>query len=75
MRRAANLIGRNVARLRDQQRLTQKTLVAKVEILNYFGITRDVLSNIELQKYVATDKHAYFLAKALKVPIGDLFPK
>ena len=50
-------------------------LVAKVEVLNYFGITRDVLSNIELQKYVATDKHAYFLAKALKVPIGELFPK
>ncbi len=53
MRRDANLIGRNVARLRDQQRLTQKTLVAKVEVLNYFGITRDVLNNIELQKYVA----------------------
>ena len=75
MRRDANFIGRNVARLRDERRLTQNMLVAKVEVLNFFGITRDVLSNIELQKYVATDKHAYFLAKALKVPIGDLFPK
>ena len=37
MRRDANLIGRYVARLRDERRLTQKTLVAKVEILNYFG--------------------------------------
>ena len=75
MRRDANLIGRKVARLRYQQGLTQDMLVAKVEVLKFFGITRDVLSNIELQKYVATDKHAYFLAKALKVPIGDLFPK
>jgi len=48
-------------------------LVAKVEVLNFFGITRDVLSNIELQKYVATDKHVYFLAKALKVEIAELF--
>ena len=75
MRRDANLIGRKVARLRNQRKLTQNMLVARVEVLNFFGITRDVLSNIELQKYVATDKHAYFLAKALKVPIGDLFPK
>ena len=73
MRRDANLIGRNVARLRYQRKLTQNMLVAKVEVLNFFGITRDVLSNIELQKYVATDKHAFFLAKALKVEISELF--
>lgn len=69
----ANLIGRNVARLRDQQGLTQNMLIAKVEVLNFFGITRAVLSNIELRKYVATDKHVFFLAKALKVEIAELF--
>ncbi len=73
MRRDANLIGRNVARLRDQQGLTQNMLVAKVEVLNFFDITRDVLCNIELRRYVATDKHAFFLAKALKVKIDELF--
>ncbi len=73
MRRDANLIGRNVARLRDQQGLTQNMLVAKVEVLNFFSITRDVLCNIELRRYVATDKHAFFLAKALKVEIAELF--
>ncbi len=73
MRRDANLIGRKVARLRYQQGLTQDVLVAKVEVLKFFGITRDVLSNIELQKYVATDKHVFFLAKALKVEIAELF--
>ena len=38
-------------------------LVARVEVLNFFGITRDVLSDIELQKYIATDKHVCFLAQ------------
>jgi len=74
MKRDANLIGRRVARLRNQQNLTQNMLVARVEVLNFFGISRDVLSNIELQRYVATDKHFYFLAKALKVGIAELFP-
>jgi hypothetical protein len=50
MRRDAKLIGRKVARLRNERKLTQNMLVAKVEVLNFFGITRDVLSNIELQK-------------------------
>ena len=73
MRRDANLIGRNVARLRYQQGLTQDMLVARVEVLKFFDITRDVLCNIELQRYVATDKHVFFLAKALKVEIAELF--
>ena len=72
MRRDANLIGRKVARLRYQQGLSQDLLVAKLQVLKC-GITRDVLSNIELQRYVATDKHVYFLAKALKVEIAELF--
>ena len=74
MKRDANLIGRRVARLRNQQNLTQNMLVARVEVLNFFGISRDVLSNIELQRYVATDKHVYYLDKALNVGIDDLFP-
>ena len=73
MRRDANLIGRKVARLRYQQGLTQDTLVAKLEVMKFFGITRNVLNNIELQQYVATDKHVYFLAKASKVDIAELF--
>ncbi len=72
MRRDANLIGRKVARLRYQQGLTQDLLVARLQILRC-PITRDVLCNIELQRYVATDKHVFFLAKALRVEIADLF--
>ena len=73
MRNDANLIGRNVAALRKRLGLTQDMLVARVEVLGYFGITRSVLVNIERQRYAAKDKHVYFLAKALRVPIADLF--
>jgi transcriptional regulator with XRE-family HTH domain len=72
MRRDANMIGRKVAKLRYQQGLTQDMLVARVQVLQG-NITRPVLSNIELQKYVATDKHVFFLAKALRVEIAELF--
>jgi transcriptional regulator with XRE-family HTH domain len=72
MRRDANLIGRKVARLRHQQGLTQDMLVARLQVLKC-SITRDVLCNIELQRYVATDRHVLFLAKALKVEIAKLF--
>ncbi len=72
MRRDANLIGRNVARLRYQQALTQNMLVARAQVLGC-NITQSILSNIELQKYVATDKHVFFLAKALRVEIAELF--
>jgi transcriptional regulator with XRE-family HTH domain len=74
MRRDANIIGRNVARLRDERRLTQDMLVARMEVLNYFGISRPVLASLEIQRFAATDKHAFYLAKALRVPIADLFP-
>ncbi|MBI1178364.1 XRE family transcriptional regulator [bacterium] len=73
MRRDANLIGRNTARLRNQRNLTQSMLVARLQLLGC-DITRDVLCNIELQRYAATDQHAYYLAKALKVEIRELFP-
>ena len=72
MRRDANLIGRKVARLRYQQGMTQDLLVARLQVMRS-NITRDVLCNIELQRYVATDKHVYYLAKALKVEIDELF--
>ena len=71
--RNANIIGRKVARLRHQQRLSQHMLVARLEVMNYFEITRDILASIELQRYAATDKHAFYLAKALRVPLTDLF--
>jgi hypothetical protein len=46
--------------------------VAKLQVLQCY-ITRDILENIEIQRSVATDKHCFFLAKVLRVSIGELF--
>jgi len=58
--------------LRYQKGWTQKTLVAKLQILQC-NITRDILASIEVRRSVATDKHCCFIAKALGVTIHELF--
>ena len=72
MRHDSNLIGRKVAKLRYMKGWSQDTLVAKLQVLQC-NITRDVLANIETRRSVATDKHCFFLAKALVVSIDELF--
>ena len=72
MRCAANLIGRNVARLRYQRTWTQDLLVAKLQ-LRGCDVTRDVIANIETQRCIATDKHIFFLAQVFGVEPGVLF--
>jgi transcriptional regulator with XRE-family HTH domain len=72
MQHGANLIGRKIARLRYQEGWTQETLVAKLQILQC-NITRDILTNIELRRCRATDKHCCYIAKALGVTIHELF--
>jgi transcriptional regulator with XRE-family HTH domain len=72
MRHDSNLIGRKVAKLRYMKGWSQDTLVAKLQVLQC-NVTRDVLANIETKRSVATDKHCFFLAKALVVSIDELF--
>ena len=72
MRHDANLIGRKVAKLRYNKGWSQDTLVAKLQVLQC-NISRDILENIEIQRSVATDKRCFFLAKVLRVSIGELF--
>lgn len=69
-----NLIGRNVSRLRYQQSWTQEELAAKMQLLGCYT-TRDIIANIENRRSSANDKQIAFLAEALNVEIGDLFPK
>jgi transcriptional regulator with XRE-family HTH domain len=72
MRHDSNFIGRKVAKLRYTRGWTQDTLVAKLQVLQC-NITRDVLANIEIKRSIATDKHCFFVAKALGVSIDELF--
>lgn len=72
MRRVANLIGRNVARMRYQRAWTQDQLVAKLQVRGC-DLTRDILASIETQRCVATDKHTFYLAQVFGVEVGALF--
>ncbi len=47
--------------------LTQETLAARV------GVTRQTIIAIEKEKFVPSVKLALELARALEIPIGDLF--
>jgi hypothetical protein len=48
-------------------------LVAKMQLLGC-DVTRAVIANIETCRSSVNDKQIVFLAKALGVEIGDLFP-
>jgi len=70
----ANLIGRNVSRLRYQKAWSQNMLVAKMQLLGC-DVTRAVIANIETCRSSVNDRQIVFLAEALGVEIGDLFPR
>jgi hypothetical protein len=71
--RNGNLIGRNVGRFRYQQGWTQEELAATMQLLGCY-MTRDIIANIESRRSSANDRQIAFLAEALNVAIGDLFP-
>lgn len=68
----ANLIGRNVERLRKKQGIKQKDFVAKMQV---FGcdINPTSYSKLEGQVRNATDRELYVIAKILKVSMESLF--
>jgi transcriptional regulator with XRE-family HTH domain len=68
------LVGQNVVRFRHQAGWTQEVLAAKMQLLGCY-MTREVIANIETRRSPATDKRIVFVAKALRVEIGCLFPK
>lgn len=68
-----NIIGGRVRELRERHRLTQEQLTARCQILG-LGISRVVLAKIELLTRGVADHEAFTLAKALRVPVADLFP-
>jgi len=71
----ANVIGRNVARLRDQRGWSQSDLVTRLQLLGDINMTRDKLANIEIRRCVATCKQIEFFAEVFGIKEQDLFPK
>jgi transcriptional regulator with XRE-family HTH domain len=71
--RRMNMIGREVARIRFQQGLTQDALAARCQLAAW-EIERGTLAKIESEIRQVTDFEVWQLATVLKVDVGQLFP-
>ena len=69
---SANMIGKNVERLRKEKGIKQKDFVAKMQILGC-DINPTSYSKLEGQLRSATDKEIYIISKILSVNMEDLF--
>lgn len=75
MPKNANVIGRNVARLRYQRGWSQDELVTQLQLLGNINMTRDILANIETLRSPADSKQIEFFAEVFSIPEQALFPK
>ena len=67
-----NIIGKNVERLRKSNGFKKKYFISKLQVMG-LDINPTSYSKLEGQIRLATDKEVYLIAKALNVPIEDLF--
>ena len=68
----ANLIGKNVERLRKEKGIKQKDFIAKMQVLGC-DINPTSYSKLEGQVRSATDKELFVIAKILGVAMEELF--
>lgn len=68
----ANMVGKNIERLRKEQGIKQKDFISKMQTMG-FDINPTSYSKLEGQLRLATDKELYAVAKILKVKIETLF--
>lgn len=68
----ANMIGKNVERLRKMKNIKQKDFISQIQVLG-LDINPTSYSKLEGQLRNATDKEVYLIAKVLNVKMEDLF--
>ena len=68
----ANMIGRNIERLRKERGIKQKDFIARIQIKGC-DMNPSSYSKLEGQIRSATDKEIYVIAKILNVKIEELF--
>ena len=69
---SANMVGRNVERLRKEKGIKQKDFIAKLQTLGC-DINPTSYSKLEGQLRSATDREIFMIAKILGVPMEALF--
>ena len=68
----ANMIGKNVERLRKQKNIKQKDFISQLQVLG-LDMNPTSYSKLEGQVRSATDREVYIIAKVLTVKMEDLF--
>ncbi len=70
----ANIVGRQIYKLRKEKKLSQEELAAKLQI-NNIELSQKAISRIEKQERFVTDYELLVISKVLGVSIYDLFEK
>lgn len=68
----ANLVGKNIERLRKEKGIKQKDFIARMQVMGC-DINPTSYSKLEGQVRSATDKEIYVIAKIFGVPMEALF--
>ena len=68
----ANMVGKNIERLRKEIGIKQKDFIAKMQIMGC-DINPTSYSKLEGQVRSATDKEIYVISKILNVKMEELF--
>lgn len=67
-----NICGKNIKKIRKEQKITQDELCARMQVMGY-QISRSDISKLENSKKFITDFELEGFSKALKISILDLF--
>ena len=68
----ANIVGKNIERLRKQRGIKQKDFIAKIQVMGC-DMNPTSYSKLEGQLRIATDIEVFVIAKVLNVPMEMLF--
>ena len=68
----ANMVGKNIERLRKERGIKQKDFIAKIQVMGC-DMNPTSYSKLEGQVRSATDREIYVISKILGVSMEDLF--
>ena len=68
----ANMVGKNIERLRKEKGIRQKDFIAKIQVMGC-DMNPTSYSKLEGQLRSATDREIYTISKVLNVPMEKLF--
>jgi len=74
MKKALNIVGQQVSRIRNQRRWSQEKLAGRLQRTGW-DISRSGISKIEGRSVYVRDFQVTWLAAVLGVPRDDLYPK